>query len=146
MPVYALVVAKNGPKQKLHPAGSRELKPSEQLGGGSAVFTDGSMAGFAARLSMQLGRPVIDRTDLKGGYNFTLEWTPASGEGSAEAIGLPPQAEPQPPGESNGPSIFTALQDRLGLKLEPQKGPVDILIIDHPPRMRAVGVERPSEN
>ena len=138
MPVYALLVAKNGPKLKLHPADSAERKPSEQLGGGSGIFTDSSMAGLAARLSMQLGRPVMDRTDLKGSYDFTLEWTPAPGEGSAEAIGLPPRAEPPPPGESNGPSIFTALQDQLGLKLEPEKSPVDMIIIDH--------VERASEN
>jgi uncharacterized protein (TIGR03435 family) len=96
------------------------------------------MAVLAGRLSEQLGRPVIDRTDLKGGFDFALEWTPAPGEGSAESIGLPPRAEPPPAGDSNGPSIFTALQDQLGLKLEPQKGPVDMIIIDH--------VERPSEN
>jgi uncharacterized protein (TIGR03435 family) len=138
MPVYELVVTKNGPKLKPHPADSAERKPSEQLGNGSAIFTDSSMAGFAARLSMQLGRPVIDRTDLKGNYDFTLEWTPAPGEGSAEALGLPPRAEPPRPGDSNGPSIFTALQDQLGLKLESTKGPAEILVIDH--------VERPSEN
>jgi uncharacterized protein (TIGR03435 family) len=138
MPVYALVVAKNGPKPKLHPSDPANAKPSAMLGGGSGIFTDSSMAGFAARLSEQLGRPVIDRTDLKGGYDFTLQWTPAPGEGSAESIGLPPRAEPPAPGDSNGPSIFTALQDQLGLKLESTKGPAEILIIDN--------VERPSEN
>ena len=108
------------------------------LGRGSGTFTNSSMAVFAGRLSQQLGRPVIDRTGLKGGYDFTLEWAPAPGEGSAEAIGLPPRADPPAAGESNGPSIFTAVQDQLGLKLEPQKGPVDMIIIDH--------VERASEN
>ena len=48
------------------------------------------MAVLAARLSQQLGRPVIDRTDLKGGYDFTLEWTSASGEGGAEFIRIAP--------------------------------------------------------
>lgn len=138
MPVYALVVAKNGPKLKPHPGDSANAKPSASFGGGSGVFTDSSMAVLATRLSTQLGRPVIDRTDLKGPYDFTLEWTPAPGEGAAELIGLPPRAEPLPSGDSNGPSIFTALEDQLGLKLESTKGQAEILIIDR--------VERPSEN
>jgi len=138
MPVYALVVTKNGPKLKPNPDDPTKAKPSAMLGRGSGAFTNSSMAVLAGRLSEQLGRPVIDRTDLKGGYDFTLEWTPAPGEGSAESIGLPPRAEPPSPGDSNGPSIFTALQDQLGLKLESTKGPVDMIVIDH--------VERPSEN
>jgi bla regulator protein blaR1 len=138
MPVYALVVTKNGPKLKLNPDDPTKAKPSAMLGRGSGTFTNSSMAALAARLSEQLGRPVLDRTDLKGGYDFTLEWTPAPSEGGAELLGLPPRAEPPAAGDSNGPSIFTALQDQLGLKLEPQKGPVDMIIIDH--------VERPSEN
>jgi bla regulator protein BlaR1 len=138
MPVYSLVITKNGPKLKPHPVDPANAKPSAIFGGGSGTFTDSSMAVLAARLSEQLGRPVVDRTGLKGGYDFTLEWTPAPGEGSAESIGLPPRAEPPSAGDSNSPSIFTALQDQLGLKLESTKGPVDILVIDH--------VERPSEN
>jgi bla regulator protein BlaR1 len=138
IPVYALVVTKSGPKLKPNPDDPTKAKPSAMLGRGSGTFTNSSMAVLAARLSEQLGRPVLDRTDLKGGYDFTLEWTPAPGEGSAEAIGLPPRAEPPSPGESNGPSIFTALQDQLGLKLESTKGPAEILVIDH--------VEKPSEN
>jgi uncharacterized protein (TIGR03435 family) len=132
------VVTKNGSKLKPNPEDPTKAKPSAMLGRGSGAFTNTSMAVLAARLSQQLGRPVIDRTDLKGGYDFTLEWTPASGEGGAELLGLPPRAEPPAAGDSNGPSIFTALQDQLGLKLEPQKGPVDMIIIDH--------VERASEN
>lgn len=138
MPVYALVVTKSGPKLKLNPEDPTKAKPSAMLGRGSGTFTNSSMAVLAARLSEQLGRPVLDRTDLKGGYDFTLEWTPASGEGGAELLGLPQRAEPPAAGESNGPSIFTALQDQLGLKLEQQKGPVDMIIIDH--------VEKASEN
>jgi uncharacterized protein (TIGR03435 family) len=138
MPVYSLVVAKNGSKLKPHSGDSTERKPLGQFGRGSAIFTDNSMALFAARLSMQLGRPVIDRTDLKGSYDFKLEWAPALGEGGPEALGLPPRAEPSPPADSTGPSIFTALEDQLGLKLESTKGPVTIVVIDH--------VERPSEN
>jgi uncharacterized protein (TIGR03435 family) len=138
MPVYALVVAKNGSKLKPHSGESTERKPLVQFGRGSATFADSSMALFAAQLSMQLGRPVIDRTELHGSYDFTLEWAPALGEGGPQALGLPPRAEPSPPADSTGPSIFTALEDQLGLKLESTKGPVDIVVIDH--------VERPSEN
>jgi uncharacterized protein (TIGR03435 family) len=138
MPVYALVVTKNGPKLKPNPDDPTKAKPSAMFGRGSGTFTNSSMGVFAARLSEELGRPVVDRTDLKGGYDFTLEWTPAPGEGSAESIGLPPRAEPPTPADSNGPSIFTALQDQLGLKLESTKGPAEILVIDH--------VETPSEN
>jgi uncharacterized protein (TIGR03435 family) len=66
---------------------------------------------------------VVDKTALQGDFAFELEWTP----------------DPSPaPADDSGPSIFTALQEQLGLKLEPQKGPVEILVIDH--------VERPSEN
>jgi uncharacterized protein (TIGR03435 family) len=138
LPVYALVMAKGGPKLKPHPGGTGERKPLVQFGNGSAVFSDSSVAGLAGQLTLNLGRPVIDRTGIKGSYDFALDWTPAPDEGGAETIGLPPRAEPPSAGESNGPSIFTALQDQLGLKLKSQKGPVDILVIDH--------VERPSEN
>ena len=133
---YALAAAKNLWILKAH-SGSSE--PSEaRFGRGSATFSDFSMGRLAAYLAMQLGRPVIDRTGIHGSYDFSLEWTPAPGEGGPEAIGLPARAEISPPADSNGPSIFTALEEQLWLKLEPQKGPVDIIVIDH--------VERPSEN
>ena len=71
----------------------------------------------------------MDRTGLTGSYDFTLQWKPAEG-------GQQPEDTSQ--SDSSGPSIFTAIQDQLGLKLESQKGPVQTLVIDH--------VERPSEN
>lgn len=91
-------------------------------------------------LSQQhLGRPVLDKTGLTGKYDFTLQWThqmrtelrhlKATGDGGQE---------PDKPPDSSGPSIFTAIQGQLGLKLESQKGPAEILVIDH--------VEKPSEN
>jgi len=86
-------------------------------------------------LSSQLGRPVIDRTGLKGNYDFKLQWTPDPGQtGALPATG--PDAPPPP--DPNGPSIFTAVQEQLGLRLESQKGPVEMLVIDK--------VEKPSEN
>jgi uncharacterized protein (TIGR03435 family) len=148
MEVYALVVAKNGPK--LHevtlppPETPRELpKPGDPLpkggiwmrGRGQLDVTGAGMAQFVNVLSMQVGRIVLDKTALKGNYEFTLKWTPDEGQGHMP--GGPP-GDAAPPPDASGPSIFTALQEQLGLKLESQKGAVDTLVIDH--------VERPSEN
>ena len=138
MPVYALVVTRSGFKPKPRPAESPAPRPQTQFGYGSAKFQAESVAGLAGTLTLNLGRPVIDRTGIKGSYDFTLEWTPAPDEGGPQAIGLPPRAEPSRPADLNAPSIFTALQEQLGLKLESSKGPVEIMVINH--------VERPSEN
>jgi uncharacterized protein (TIGR03435 family) len=72
----------------------------------------------------QLERPVIDRTGLTGNFDFALEWEPESG------------ADPQP--DPSGPTFLEALKDQLGIKLESQKGPAEVIILDH--------VEHPSEN
>ena len=148
LPLYSLVVAKNGPKLQ-------ETKPGEPDGEGR-TGPDGrpavgghfvrmgrgqlnghglAMADIVRVFEQQLGRNVVDKTGLSGNYNFTLNWTPDDGElpefkGPANGQGSPP--------DSAGPSIFTAIQEQLGLKLESQKGPVEILVIDH--------VEKPSEN
>lgn len=94
---------------------------------------------MAPMLSRMLGRTVIDKTGLTGKYDIQLHWTPdqAQLQMMAPPGGLPPNM-PQPQFDPNGPSLFTALQEQLGLKLESQKGPVDILVID--------SVEKPSEN
>jgi uncharacterized protein (TIGR03435 family) len=78
------------------------------------------MGDFADSLIKYLDRPVIDRTNLNGLFDFHLEFNPADRDGSA------------------GESVFTALTEELGLKLSPDKGPVDVLVIDH--------VEKLSEN
>jgi uncharacterized protein (TIGR03435 family) len=138
MPVYALVVTKTGFRPKPHSPESSPPRPQVQFGHGSATFTDSSVASLAGNLTLNLDRPVIDRTGILGNYDFTLQWTPAPDEGGPTSIGLPPRAEPSQPGDSNAPSLFTALEEQLGLKLKSTKGPVDILVIGH--------VERPSEN
>src|SRR5262249_37408172 len=90
---------------------------------------------FIQVLSQNLGRPIVDKTDLKELYDIKLQWTPEFREG----LGLTGTAEPQPPPpDASGPSIFTAIQEQLGLRLESAKGPVEVLVIDV--------VEKPTEN
>jgi bla regulator protein blaR1 len=133
--VYALIVAKGGPKIQE----SKEAAGRMRLGRGLLTGQSVNLAFLATNLSNQLGRPVIDKTALTGKYDFELKWTPDPGQPAAAPFGPPaPGVELPPPPDPNGPSIFTALQEQLGLRLESQKGPVDTLVIDR--------VERPSEN
>jgi uncharacterized protein (TIGR03435 family) len=127
-PAYALVVAKKGLK----------IRP---VGGGSGSRTnsgrgriDGqhmSMAKLAETLSHMLDRPVLDMTGNHEYFDLKLEWTPDSATLMAK-----PEAEPA--AAASGPSLFTALQEQLGLRLEARKAPIDILVIDR--------AEKPSEN
>jgi uncharacterized protein (TIGR03435 family) len=127
LPVYALVAGKNGPKLR-----EADEQGAMSLGRGRITARKASMERLAENLGNQLGRTVVDRTGLEGNFAFELEWTPDPGQ----PLDL---LDPSPaPADPSGPSIFTALQEQLGLKLEPQKDPVEILIIDH--------VEKPSEN
>jgi uncharacterized protein (TIGR03435 family) len=87
------------------------------------------MAQFAAVLSGRVQRVVIDRTGLTGNFDIDLTWTPDQIPQSP-AGPPPPGAPPLPPIDPNGPSIFTAVQEQLGLKLESEKGPVDVVVID----------------
>jgi bla regulator protein BlaR1 len=149
LPVYALVVAKNGPKLRESPPSPDDEAPPgpptpdgpqarhsfRMNGGGQLSVIAENLDSFADLLSHQLGRPVLNNTGLKGNYDFTLKWTPDRGRGLMP--GAPP-GDAAPPQEESGPTIFTALQEQLGLKLESQKGPVDTLVIDQ--------VERPTEN
>jgi len=95
---------------------------------------------LAMILSQQLGRTVMDQTGLKGNYDVTLNWAPDETQTAmvkGGAGGNRGTDTTQPP-DSAGPSIFTAIQEQLGLKLDSTKAPVEVLVIDH--------VERPSEN
>jgi uncharacterized protein (TIGR03435 family) len=125
LPIYQLVVGKNGSKLKESSPDDPAAKPhgpNMMFGQGKVTATDGSVSMFISALSRQLGRIIIDKTGLTGRYDFTLEWTP----------------ENAAPSEQSAPDIFTAIQEQLGLKLEPAKGPVDVIVIDH--------IERPSAN
>jgi uncharacterized protein (TIGR03435 family) len=92
------------------------------------------------RLAQILGRPVVDKTGLTGNYDVDLDYAPEQGErGMGIGGDQKPDALPAPPaGDSSKPSIFTAVQEQLGLKLNSAKGPVDLYVID--------SVEKPSGN
>jgi len=138
LPVYALVVGKNG--SKLHESSTKDIGPKGpgwSMGRGQLSARMSPISVLTALLSQQLGRTVLDKTGLKGAYDFKLEWTPDEGP---RGMGLPaddPKGEP-PSVAAPGPSIFTALQEQLGLTLKSEKGPVQVLVVDH--------VERPTEN
>jgi uncharacterized protein (TIGR03435 family) len=124
IPVYALVVAKNGPKLKEAKDDNTEINAGA---GADVEFHGVPIAMLAGTIASSLDRPVLDETGLKGNYNFTLAWAERRRKGNTGEIASP-----------DAPSIFTALQERLGLKLEPRRAPVEMFVIDH--------VERPSEN
>jgi uncharacterized protein (TIGR03435 family) len=131
MPIYALVVGKAG---KLIPAAPESQGPMMRMGRGQLNGKKVPMAMLAQQISQQLGRAVVDKMELKGDFDFTLEWTPEPGQGP----GVHPPGEPIPAADSSGPTIFTAVQEQLGLRLESQKGPVEIIVID--------SVAKPTEN
>jgi uncharacterized protein (TIGR03435 family) len=94
-----------------------------------------SLAMLANILGRTVGRSVIDRTGVEGYFNVTLEYAPEAGIVGPLPPGVPPQ---EPPPARDAPSLFTALQEQLGLKLEPTRAPVDVLVIDR--------VSQPTEN
>jgi uncharacterized protein (TIGR03435 family) len=121
VPVYSLVVAKGGPKLTAH---AGEGQPSTGVNSGSGKHAVNArkttMKGLAEVLGRQADRFVIDNTGLEGEYDFKLSWTDLA------------------TAESEAPSLFTAIQEQLGLKLEPAKGRVQVTVID--------SIARPSEN
>jgi uncharacterized protein (TIGR03435 family) len=135
MPVYDLIVAKGGVKMT-------EAKPGETYPDGfnakygqSMLFTSygrleaqgSGMGDLALFLSgADIGREVLDKTGLTGKYDFTLHWARDLGAGSPAG-----GAASSPPLEDAGPSVFTAIQEQLGLKLEPAKGMVECFVVDH---------------
>jgi uncharacterized protein (TIGR03435 family) len=107
------------------------------IGGGELHAAAVPFANFVATLSQILGRTVIDKTDAMGLYDFDLKWTPELGQNIGAPGPLPPGVPP-PSTDPSGPSLVTALQEQLGLKLESSRGPVEVLVID--------SVQKPSEN
>lgn len=128
VPIYALVVGKSGSKLiEGETAVSERSTAGIRAGCGQITGTMASMANLAVYLERQLRRPVVDRTGLSGRYNFQLEWAPDSGPCSTPVDGVPGA----PVNSSDGPSIFTAVQEKLGLKLESTKGPAEVIVVDH---------------
>lgn len=126
LPIYALVVAKGGPKL----GAVRETGSYVNTGNGRIeVQMSNSVAALAEELSKVAGRDVVDQTGIAGRYNLKLHWTQDDASEPQLLNGAP---------VDSGPSLFTALEEQLGLKLEPAKGPVQVLVIDH--------VEMPSAN
>jgi len=166
LPMYALVVGKNGPKMKESEidangtadggqgnGGPSPLPPVKmgkdgmpQLPGGGRgpmILMNGrghvtakmmNMSGLVDILARSVDRPVVDQTELKGSYDFNLDYTPDESTRMPMPGGMPP-----PPGAGemhgadspdNGLSLFAALQAQLGLKLEAKKGPVELIVID----------------
>jgi len=159
VPVFAFVLAKSGTTgPQLRPHLDTSPCPTEQPTAATPGVVDGLPAfcngiyplpasvpgrfrfggrrvtiGFIAdtfSAGTNLGRPMIDQTGLSGTFDFTLEW-------AQERRGpMPPGAEAQP--ELTGPTFQEALRDQLGIKLQSQKGPISVMVVDH--------VERPSAN
>jgi uncharacterized protein (TIGR03435 family) len=151
LPIYALVAAKSGfkfdePKEgpcvKIDPAAPPKPRaPGEKLPNYCGTFMIGprtidatqiSTEQLATGLSNIMGRKVFDKTGYTGMLDVHLEWRPDESTAALGALMGPAPGEQANPGaDSAGASIFTVLQERLGLKLESQKGPVEILVVDH---------------
>ena len=122
--IYAITVAKGGPMLTKHTEASNGLPTqSGSPSSGGRRFTNNTISDFALGMQSFLDKPVVDQTGLVGRYDFVLTWTPDD-----SSTDSPNQA----------PGLFTAVQEQLGLKLEPIKGQADVYAIDH--------VERPTEN
>jgi uncharacterized protein (TIGR03435 family) len=157
LPVYALVLARkdgklgpslterkegtctppdpNKPSPPPEPGKTRTFDCGGMISGRGRLRAGGFPIGdITPMLSRQLGRIVIDKTGLVGNFDVNLEWTPDS----AAAMPLASDAPKPPMADLAGPSIFTAIQEQLGLRLESQKGSVEIFVIDR--------AEKPSEN
>ncbi len=133
MPIFALVVAKGGPKKLTATKSTGD--PQLKFGNGVLNAIGVDMATLAKFLSEgQTGRPVADMTGLKGKYDFHLEWAPDTSRNSLPAD----SAANQQPADAGGISIFTALQQQLGLKLEARTDAADRLVV--------VRAELPSAN
>lgn len=129
LPIYNLMVAKNGPKFKETPAG----KENNWSMGWDEISGDNiEMKQLPGMFSGYARRPVVDKTGLTGKYSFSLKWNPVAYEGAPDWFAN------QYPQFKDRPDLFIALEQQLGLKLEPAKGPVDVYVIDH--------IEKPSEN
>lgn len=143
LPEYELVVAKGGPKMKPsnlgEPGSERPGDHSLTIHGRGHLESSGAdVHGLVRILSTLLERTVVDQTGLKGDFDYRLDWTPDDvGLAIARGGDAAQSASASPTGNAE-PSLFTALEEQLGLRLEAAKGPVDAVVVDH--------LEQPSPN
>jgi uncharacterized protein (TIGR03435 family) len=135
LPVYGIVAAKGGPK--MAPTTAEAVATNTATAGyseGVFMVKNATMSEFASLMQRYVGldRPVVDHTGISGKYDFKLSWTP-------DPLQVSGTAPSRTPNDGNaGPDLFTAVQEQLGLKLQPLREPTDVLVID--------SVEPPSEN
>jgi uncharacterized protein (TIGR03435 family) len=127
LPVYNLIVAKSGIKMKI----STSESSGSSMSNSNYTAQGSTVEGIAFTLSSIVGRQVIDKTGLADKYDFKLTWTP-------DEMRAPSDASAAATAADSAPSIFSAIEEQLGLKLVSAKGPIDVVVVDH--------VERPSEN
>ncbi len=125
---YTLTVAKSGHKLK-QPNAEDTATPGLRTGNGLLIGHKYPIADLIGWLALSLSAPVEDQTGIKGPYDFELRWNPDYGQAAGDDAGPTPDS---------GVSIFTAIQEQMGLKLEAGKGPVEVIVID--------SVQKASEN
>ena len=131
LPIYALVLAKGGPK--FQPSQINGTTVDSRRGEISVKGSDDTIALLADALARSLDRVVVNESGIHGRFELDLKWSPDPG-----TAGLGPSGSGASAADPALPSIFTAIQEQLGLKLEPKKGPVSVLVLDR--------LDLPSEN
>ncbi len=131
MPIYSLVVAKGGPKLKPPEEGAKQGTRY----GNMIVDKRYDIRRLAPDLTGNLNMPVVDKTGLTGEYDMDLKWTP---DPARPAFGDVRNPADLPAPDPNRPEIFTAIKEQLGLELKAEKGPVEVIVIEH--------AERPTPN
>jgi bla regulator protein blaR1 len=148
LPVYALVVGQGGSKLQPAPTPDSPEGGKGMMGVGRMMTQNGPsgrvvgllaqgtpMTNFADQLSLQLGTPVVDKTGLKGNYNFSLQWAAEAEQSAARRASVD---SPAPASADAAQSLSAALEQQLGLKLVPQTQPMPVVVIDH--------IEKPADN
>lgn len=136
--VYAIRTASGGPKISKTTSGPNDLPAFGFKGLGDLIVRNLGMAEFATWMqSSVMDKPVVDQTGLKDKFDFTLKWTPDDAQ-FAQFRGAMPPTPPAGDNPNAPPSLYTAVQEQLGLKIEATKAPDDVIVIEH--------VEKPSAN
>lgn len=134
----ALFAQRRGGPPPPPPQPGQPIECGFMIGPGNMNAGGMAMTELARSLGPLVNRIVTDKTGLKGEYDFQVSYTPEGRGGALGIPGGPPLGVDAPAGDPNSPSLFTALQEQLGLKLDSQKGPVEVLVID--------SVEQPTED